>query len=368
MENQLDKILNNTLEQGYTDRVFSAAAVAVGLYRKNKWINVFSTQGVTRFDEQGLPVHFSTLFDLASLTKPLVTVLCALHCIDQKKIGWQEPLGVSYPPDKAPVTFAQLLQHCSGLPGYQPYYQNFVPVQAPENKNELMQCILREPLQYPTETTSLYSDLGFILLGNEIEKRTETPLDQLFKEQIAGPLGLDKELLFLPIGVQEKRDTKNIAATEDCPWRGKILQGEVHDEHSWLMGGVAGHAGLFGTAKAVLQVGELLLDLWKGRVSFPAFDASLLQYALTFHMKGSTWALGFDRPTPGASSSGHYFSPASVGHLGFSGTSLWMDPEKEVMVVLLTNRIHPTRENLAIRHFRPYFHDQVMDFIIKSGK
>jgi len=228
---------------------------------------------------------------------------------------------------------------------------------------KILENILGESLVYETDSTSVYSDLGFILLGRIIEIVSETELDQLFKEKISKPLGMESQLLFCPIDRKKKVERLDVAATEDCPWRKSIIQGEVHDEHCWLMGGVAGHAGLFGTIEGVLGLCELLLDVWKGDANHPAFAAELLRYALTQKHPSSGWCLGFDTPTPGVSSSGRFFSPASVGHLGFSGTSFWIDPEKDVIIVLLTNRIHPSRENVKIRQFRPYFHDQLMEIV-----
>jgi CubicO group peptidase (beta-lactamase class C family) len=129
------------------------------------------------------------------------------------------------------------------------------------------------------------------------------------------------------------------------------------------MGGVAGHAGLFGTAQGVSRLCECLLDVWKGRCIHPAFDPVILRHALEAKNPQGVWSYGFDRPTPGASSSGQFFSAASVGHLGFTGTSFWIDPVQNVVVVLLTNRVHPTRENIQIRSFRPWFHDQIMEIV-----
>ena len=134
------------------------------------------------------------------------------------------------------------------------------------------------------------------------------------------------------------------------------MKGEVHDEHCWLLGGVAGHAGLFGTAAGVLRLCEALLDGWKGRERNCGW-AAVLPQALQRQLAHQTWCMGFDTPTAGASSSGSFFAPSSVGHLGFTGTSFWIDPERELIVVLLSNRVHPSRENIRIRQFRPRFHD-----------
>ena len=227
----------------------------------------------------------------------------------------------------------------------------------------ILQKIVKEPLQYSRGTTCLYSDLGFILLGLLLEKSAQIPLDQLYRKNIIEPLNLAEKIFFMPSNSSVQTEKTKMAATEDCPWRKKIMQGEVHDEHCWLMGGVAGHAGLFGTVGGVLSLCECLLDCWQERASHPAFSNNLLRYALNWKQPGESWRLGFDTPSSGRSSSGRYFSPKSVGHLGFTGTSFWIDPEQNVIVVLLTNRVHPSRENIKIREFRPFFHDFLMEKI-----
>ena len=143
------------------------------------------------------------------------------------------------------------------------------------------------------------------------------------------------------------------ASTESCPWRGRVLDGEVHDENAWIMGGVAGHAGLFATARQVWRFAQSLLDGLQGR-AWLVSTATLRAFTTRQGMpEQSTWALGWDTPTPGHSSAGQYFSPTAIGHLGFTGTSLWIDPAQLVIVVLLTNRVHPSRQREGIRAFRP---------------
>nr|WP_320010919.1 serine hydrolase [uncultured Desulfobulbus sp.] len=365
MENQINKMLDALGGEGVAEGVFCGMSAGVSIGPQKSRFRCFTSSGKTRQDKQGKIVLANTLFDLASLTKPLSTVLTTLILISQGRLDWDTPLE-SYLQGKLPgIAVHHLLSHCSGLPAYQPYYQQFAPTQLAENSNKLVELMANEPLTYSTGGDSLYSDLGFILLGKMIERSADRNLNTLFKEFISEPLGREKELLFLPLGEGNIERAQEIAATEVCPWRGYTLQGEVHDEHCWLMGGVAGHAGLFGTVEVVMELCECILDLWKGSMSHPYLDAKILQYALQKKRPGSDWCLGFDTPSPGGSSSGQYFSAASVGHLGFSGTSFWIDPVKEVIVVLLTNRVHPTRENLKIRSFRPRFHDRIMEVLAR---
>lgn len=363
MEFQLNKKLSQLCAQGLAEGAFCGIAAGISIGHKGDRFRSFHVGGKTRLDNGGKPVELPTLFDLASLTKPLSTVLCTLHLIDQGMIEWQDTLNVFFNGASSAIRIYHLLQHSSGFPAYKPYYKQFAASQFPEAKQKLLEKILGEKLEYATGSTSVYSDLGYILMGMILERAAGMQLDRLFEEKIAKPVGLEGQLLFRPVGRESNIDRFAVAATENCPWRHSIMQGEVHDEHCWLMGGVAGHAGLFGTVEAVLLLCELLLDVWKGYATHPAFASELLCYALNQKKPRSGWCLGFDTPTPGVSSSGRYFSSASVGHLGFSGTSFWIDPEKEVIIVLLTNRIHPSRENVLIRSFRPNFHDQLMEII-----
>jgi CubicO group peptidase (beta-lactamase class C family) len=203
-----------------------------------------------------------------------------------------------------------------------------------------------------------YSDAGFILLGEVIEAVTGTPLDAFCRQEIFGPLRLGD------VGYRNLERRRPVgapaASTEECPWRRCVLSGEVHDENAWIMGGVAGHAGLFATGRQVWQFAQGLLEGLKGG-PWLASPPTVRTFATRQGAPdGSTWALGWDTPTPGKSSAGRYVSPAAIGHLGFTGTSLWIDPPTQVIVVLLTNRIHPSRQRQGIRTFRPLIHDAVM--------
>lgn len=368
MKNQLNIALKAASERGLAEGVCSGISAAVSVVKKKVRYRGFFGGGITRSDHATRKVNETTLFDLASLTKPLCTTLSILALIDAGRLAWSDPclslFDPALPAEKAGITIRDILRHASGLPAYHPYFLEFAPHATRNNIPGLLDKILAEPLAYPPGSTSLYSDLGFILLGRLVELKTGHSLDRFFCRNITEPLALDRRLLFLPVGTVGEHEREAMAATEACPWRHKLLQGEVHDEHCWLMGGVAGHAGLFGTAASVLRVCESLLDCWLEKGRHPAFSNDLLRFAFEWRSNSGQWSLGFDRPTPGQSSSGRYFSPRSVGHLGFTGTSFWMDPERELIVVLLTNRVHPSRENVKIRQFRPFFHDYLLE---KSG-
>jgi len=368
MKKQLNNALENACKTGVADGVCTGVSAAVSVVcNKARYRSVFAC-GKTRSDHLARPVTTATLFDLASLTKPLCTTLCTLALIETGLIRWESTclseLSYDISLEKSVISIHNILHHASGLPAYKPYFQQFKPHINPENIPLLLGQILAEPLVQPVGSQCLYSDLGFILLGQLIEQKARLPLDCFFKKTITKPLGLDQHLHFMPVCSTGQREKEMTAATELCPWRHELIQGEVHDEHCWLMGGVAGHAGLFGTAGSVLTLGENLLDCWLEKTQNQAFANQLVRYTLEWRDNAGPWALGFDRPTPGQSSSGRYFSCRSVGHLGFTGTSLWMDPDRQLVVVLLTNRVHPSRENLKIRTFRKFFHDYLIE---KSG-
>ena len=205
--------------------------------------------------------------------------------------------------------------------------------------------------------------MGYILLGEIVENISGQKLNELYAEIISTPLGLNNTLMFRPVDEYTSSIISDIAATQYCPWRKKLLQGEVDDEHCWLLNGIAGHAGLFGTIHGVMDMCIHILNQWKEREKTPAYKNSLLKKALKKVHKNSTWCLGFDTPSAVGSSGGRYLSKESVGHLGFTGTSFWIDPQKDIIVTLLTNRIHPTRENEKIKKFRPLLHDLVFQLI-----
>lgn len=348
--------------------VFPSSSAGICLYQaaKRKKCLIISAE-----NRQVKRTHQTTkklYYDLASLTKPLATVLSIVALVGEGKISVNsriaEYLPPSWPGDKQDITIRQLLNHCSGLPAHRPYFRALAAVPAETRKAELLRLLGSEPLVTPPGAAAVYSDLGYLLLGMIVEGLAGTGLDHYFAEKIAGPLGLAGGIFFNPPGaLRQARDS--YFPTENCPWRGRVLQGEVSDENCWVLGGVAGHAGLFGEIEAVLGLTTAILEIWQGKRKHPYLRREVLTSFLEAEssVAGSTWALGFDRPTPGSSSSGRYLSPRSVGHLGFTGTSFWLDPDQGLVVVLLTNRVHPSRENILIREFRPLFHDRVVELL-----
>lgn len=331
---------------------------------RKQWLGFY---GQRQLVPTPLPLTLDTFFDLASLTKPLATTLAILAQLEEGIFSLETPLPEllerAVPADKQPITLRQLLSHSSGLVAHRPYYEYLKTIPPAARQEEMLQRILAEPLAARPGERAIYSDLGFMLLGWIVAVKGGMALDRFVAEKIYQPLSLAENLFFRPLEQPWPADTK-VAASELCPWRKKVLEGEVSDDNTHVLGGVAGQAGLFGDLAAVLTLGSHLLDCRQGRAHHPAFSNRQLNTFLQRQKTpGSSWALGFDTPSPEGSSSGRYFHPGSFGHLGFSGTSLWIDPSRDLVVVLLTNRIHPSRENTMIRQFRPRFHDAVIEFL-----
>jgi serine-type D-Ala-D-Ala carboxypeptidase len=319
------------------------------------------------------PVYAETCFDLASLTKVLATTPLVLLSIQRGRLALDEPVhrileGYTGGGREA-ITVRTLLDHSSGLPAWRPYYQEVAStadgtwLATVKGQEAVRRMAAAEVPEVQPGSRSLYSDLGFILLDWILEQVNGQPSDVLFSEWLAGPLSLGS-LIFVDLKSPHKtaraRQGRAFAATERCPWRGRTLIGEVHDDNTYAMGGVSGQAGLFGTLQDVAAVAEAWLNSFLHRGGL--FDSHLVQqFWQRSELPGSTRALGFDTPSPRASQAGGHFGAKTVGHLGFTGTSLWIDPDRELIVALLTNRIHPTRQNDAIKQFRPVLHERVAE-------
>lgn len=358
------------LQSGVATGVFPGAVLVA---RHDGRTVLHHAVGRLTYDPASPAVTRDTLFDLASLTKPLVTTYAVLRARERGLLALDQPIGTLSPRlGSSPIgqaTIEQLLAHATGLPGWRPLYERLRevvqqagrPFPRSEAADLMIEWIAQEPLESPIGTKSVYSDLGFILLGRLLEQRLGQSLERWWRrERIAGREASVLDFIEQPRTPAEVFGPNvRVAPTEQDAWRGRLLQGEVHDENAWSLGGVAGHAGLFGTAAAVSQVGHWWWSEW---VSGEASEVSRLVRQFTARVKqvpGSSRALGWDTPSA-PSSSGQYFSPDSFGHLGFTGTSLWIDPRKGLIVVLLTNRVHPTRANDAIKVFRPQLHDAVV--------
>jgi CubicO group peptidase (beta-lactamase class C family) len=258
---------------------------------------------------------------------------------------------------KADIRISHLLYHTSGIPNYRPYYQDIRRLPVERRKKALRKRLISEPLVFKTGTQTVYSDIGFMILEWVIEHLTGERLDRFVQDKIYDCCGINDLFYIDHEHIIPQRD---YAATELCPWRQIILNGLVHDDNAYVAGGVAGHAGLFGTAESVHSILIELLKTIHGKSGKKIFSRDLLGQFLNKSNKHQR-ALGFDVPSPTGSSCGELFSKNfTVGHLGFTGTSFWMDIQQKIIIILLTNRIHPTRQNEQIKNFRPVIHNRIM--------
>lgn len=301
-----------------------------------------------------------TPMDIASVTK-LFTATLALQAIDVGRATFHTPIRTWFPDFGNDATLLHLLNHSSGLPAWDQFYLRLpllpTAIQAAENKATILDEILQKPLE-PAGNNHLYSDLGYILLGHIVERTFDEPLDTLVRQRITEPLGMN-----LTQYVNQLRGDAPLSAviTENTPGRPQPVRGVVHDENAFIQGGVAGHAGLFSTATDLLKFGEHMLAIAHQQDGI--VSAATLQTALAPISRASNGhhVAGWDTPSGDTPSVGRGFSRTQTfGHLGFTGTSLWMDVSARTVAVLLTNRVFPTRENPRIRDLRIRFHEAVL--------
>ena len=352
------------LKEGQERGVYPAAVAAV--YARDR--EYFLAVGYRSLVPHQEPNQEDTLYDLASLTKPLATTLGVMALVAQGRLRLGAKLCYFFPelPETSPwgeVTLREVLSHSAGFPAHRPYFRDLLSLGRDPQK-ALLEKIWREKPLYPPGKSFLYSDLGFLVLGFLLERINGKSLDQITAEIYQDlEASLPSELLFLPL---RRVSLERIAPTERCPWRGRVLRGEVHDENTWALGGVSGAAGLFGTAKGVLRVLKALLLAYHGEEERSFLNRDLVRTFWNYRASSSPWALGFDRPG-GRSSAGPFFPRQALGHLGFTGTSFWLAPERGLIGVLLTNRVHPFRGNQKIRTFRPRFYSELWEIFKGRG-
>lgn len=353
----LDALLRRTiLELG----VAQAATVAVAQWSGQSWSQAFGAVGKVH----GVPTSVDTPFDLASVTKPAFALTCA-RLIERGRLAWHAPLADYLPELRSTAageaSIASLLSHRAGL---RAHVELFAPVRAAEPFDRARAltraATSRRPGLEPTgESPPLYSDLGYLLVGEAVARVVGKPLDSLMDDLLAEPLGLE-------LGSSRtwrRRDPEfptRVAPTEVVPWRGGSLRGVVHDDNAWAFSGhgASGHAGLFGTARAVLGLGSAVLDSLRGE----GLLHSEIARELVRPRPGGSLRLGFDSKSDVGSMAGTVAGMNTFGHLGFTGTSFWCDPDAMTVTVLLTNRVCPTQNNRRIRVARPVVHDALFRF------
>ena len=351
------------------DSAFPGAVVAVGNHDHVALLAAVGHYGV----DDPRPMTTETVFDLASLTKVIGLTTACILLVDQKKLDLNAPVQ-RYLPEfggtgKERVTIRHLLTHSSGLPAWRPLFRET------ETREAALALVDTTPLDTVPGARYLYSDLGAIVLTQVVERITKTRIDQYLGTAVFKPLGMTTTRYLPPA---EWRD--RIAPTEmDTVFRHRMIRGEVHDENTGRLGGISGHAGLFSTAGDLARFAEWLLEVRegrrrseevggsRGRQSPSSSDLLRLPPSLVEQFTrlqdlppGSSRALGWDTPSE-HSSAGTKLLAHAFGHTGFTGTSIWLDPDRDLFVILLTNRVHPTRANTKILKVRPFVADLVVD-------
>lgn len=352
-------IATSVLTEAVQQRVFPGAVF--GVLHPDEQFAIGSIGGFT-YQSDSPCVQTDAIFDMASVSKAMATVSMAMLLWERGQLDLDEPLARRVPEflevaskaeslaaHRSILTPRMLLAHCSGLPAYATLYKTCATA------TEVLEACLHMPLETPPGTQAVYSDIGFILLGHLLEQIAGESLDSFCQREVFAPLGMSSTFYCPPA---ELRASIPPTANKDN-FRGRLLQGEVHDGNCWRLGGVSGHAGLFSNVPDTLRLADCLLD--RGRNIF--HPETISRFTTRQQMPPSSgWALGWDTPTA-PSSSGTLFSAHSVGHLGYTGTSLWIDFDKHVAIVLLTNRTYPGDDaaaSEAIRNIRPRFHDALM--------
>ena len=376
IERKLGKV-EKALDKAIEKQEIPGAVVLARMPRDDEVLEYSWVRGLAAARPERLPMRRDTLFDLASLTKPIATTTAIMLLLDEGSIALDDPVAKTLPSfadrGKEGVTIRHLLTHSAGLKPWREFHELLIQKErktgerllgTKEGREWILDRILRGTLVHKPGEAAVYGDLDFIVLAAIVEEISKQPFDEFCDSRIFTRLGLiDTRFFPIPVdGSQAAPESvrRRVAATENCPWRERILWGEVHDPNASAMGGVAGHAGLFSSADDVLRFGQLFLDAYHGRnESLP--PERVREFCEKQHMpESSDWALGWDTPTKGASSSGQYFSEKSVGHLGFTGTSLWIDLERELIVVMLTNRIHQVAKRSRF-DLRPTVHDAIVE-------
>src|SRR5215472_2156958 len=346
----------SVIENAIADQAFPGATLAVGYHGKVS----YHAFGHLSYGKDSPATKLDTMYDIASLTKVVVTTTLVEKLVEG---DFPSPLELDAPIERYlpqwasgpqpewrhKVTDRNLMTHSSGLPAFQEYWRTS------KGKSDTLRMIFAEPLQYEPGTKVVYSDLGIILMAEIIYRLTGKPLDQLANEYIFQPLGM-KDSMYNP----PKKLWPAIAPTEvDERWRHRLIQGEVHDENAYAIGGVSGHAGVFSTSPDLAAFCQMLLNGGVYAHHRILKRATIAEFTAPQPLAKNARTLGWVVPTEG-SSSGRYFSAHSYGHTGFTGTTIWIDPDRQLFVVVLTNRVNPTRENHKIAEVRPAVHDAIV--------
>lgn len=352
LNTKIDSVITAALNDGEAP----GAAVAVGRHGRLVHLKAY---GKLARSPGAADVNVDAMYDLASLTKVVATTTLAMMLEDQGKLDLKRTVASYVPefnsPEKANITVRMILTHSGGLEADVPHVSTY------KNRQEVFDSINLRPLRYPPGGGMIYSDIDLIMVQTVIERITGRPLDSLAHDWLFVPLGMTNTM-FKPDTTQKDK----IAATErdSTPGGRGLIWGTVHDPTAWVMGGVAGHAGLFSSARDVAVVAQMLLNGGEYNGISLVKPTTIARWS-TIQDPGSSRAIGWDTPSV-MSSAGHYFSQRSFGHTGFTGTSIWVDPVKDLFVVLLTNRVNETSQNQKQAPLRRALADTVQKEIIDA--
>lgn len=377
--NDVRTIVQEALAEG----AFPGAVLLVGSGGEVQFCESFGTMSYpgSEGDPPPLPMRKDTVFDLAALTNIVVTATLCMRLVETQKIRLDDRAsrciqGFSVY-GKSAITIEHLLSHTSGLAHWHPYFEELIKAHSGSRigiltsrgaRDYVVNSINRSHLKYEPGTKQVYSDVGFMLLGQVIETLTGLTLDKAAFQYIFHPLGL-RSTSFIDLAMIKRRGihpvTDIIAPTEECPWRKRVLCGEVHDDNAWAMGGIAGHAGLFSSAADLHRFAAELICAYHGQSEF--LSAETVRRFWSFPQgRESGWKLGWETPGKDNGLQDSKLGARAVGHSGFTGCSLWIEPELGIDIVLLTNRIHPSRSNKKIYALRPALYDAAIEAALRS--
>jgi beta-N-acetylhexosaminidase len=343
------RAVDDIVRAAIADSAFPAAQVAV-VHRSALMYN--RAFGTYTYDPASRDIDLTTMFDLASLSKVIGTTTAVMKLYDQGKIGIDDPVSRYLPAfaegEKAAITIRHLLTHRAGFPPFRQFWKFC------SSPGAMIDSVFATPLVSAPGDSTIYSDIGFITLGKVVEAASGMTLDGFLREEFFGPLGLGSTMYRPPPSLVGR-----IAPTEvDTSWRKRLVHGEVHDENAAFLGGVSGHAGLFSTSRDLAVLMTMLMQ--KGTYGGRRYLNEGTVELFTRNPAPGCRLLGWDVKSPTGSSAGSLFGPSSFGHTGFTGTSIWVDPDRDLCVILLTNRVHPTRANTKLSGVRPAVHDAVV--------
>jgi len=355
---RIEGALAEKLEEAHGAGIFPAGSACVGVFSQGEWRFIEACVGSLGpgFGD----VDRYSVFDLASLTKPWVAI-AALRLHQSGRFGLDTTVAEAFPEARSlPVgdrPWEEVLTHRAGLAAWAPFYEAIPPgTSAEEARERVLRDLLRrwEPT---TVGSPVYSDLGYILTGFALERLTGVALHVLVAQEVSLPCGIAPDQAFFAAAREGDEWKAQCASTGWSPSRSRNLRGEVHDDNCAALGGVSGHAGMFGTALGVAKLGTWQVGALHGRRG--ALEEELVRHAVA-ERAGGSHRLGWDGKAEEDSAAGELIDAGAFGHLGFTGTSVWCDPSRQLVIVLLTNRVAVPGNNEAIRAFRPSFHDTLI--------